>query len=194
MTQYDAGPGDWSDREWESPDWEPQSHTKRRRVALPPWALLAILAAVIILVCVGLIMAVRAIRGGGDSGTPTAVATATAEIAPTATISIIVPTTVIPQTTPTVVLPTESATEPAPPAEIGSGATVMVKGTGGTGLNLRSRPTTQSRRVATAKEGTELTVLEGPETGEGYVWWKLRTPDGAEGWGAGQWLVLKPEP
>lgn len=191
MTQYDAGPGDWSDREWESPEWESKPHTKRRRLALPPWALLVVLVAVIILVCVGLILVVRAIRGGGERATPTAEATATTEMAPTATAAIIVPTTAVPRTTPTVVLPTESATEPPPPAELGPGATVVVKGTGGTGLNLRNRPTTQSRRVATVREGTELTVVEGPETGEGYEWWKLRTPDGTEGWGAGEWLELK---
>jgi hypothetical protein len=44
-----------------------------------------------------------------------------------------------------------------------------------------------------AREGTVLTVLEGPTDADGYVWWKVRTPDGDEGWGADNWLVLKTE-
>jgi LPS O-antigen subunit length determinant protein (WzzB/FepE family) len=54
MTQYDAGPGDWSDREWEEPDRKRKPHTTRRRLVLPPWALLAILVGVVIVLCVAL--------------------------------------------------------------------------------------------------------------------------------------------
>lgn len=195
MTQYDAGPGDWSDREWEAPDHKSEPHAKRRRLVLPPWALLALAAGAVILLCVGLVLIVGAIRGGDDEGTPTPAATAALEILPTATVSLTVPTAIIIEMTPTVVLPTVSPTEPPPPApaEVGPGAVVVVRGTGGTGLNLRAQPTTQSRRVATLKEGTELTVLDGPEEAGGYVWWQLQTADGTEGWGADRWLVLKPE-
>jgi hypothetical protein len=38
-----------------------------------------------------------------------------------------------------------------------------------------------------------LTVVEGPEEADGYVWWKLRTPGGEEGWGAARWLALQEE-
>jgi uncharacterized protein YgiM (DUF1202 family) len=70
---------------------------------------------------------------------------------------------------------------------------VIVKGTGGYGLNLRAEPSTQARIAANASEGTELTVVDGPEEADGYAWWRVRTPDGKEGWGAARWLVLKTE-
>lgn len=191
MTQYDAGPGDRSDREWESPGKKSRPHARRRRVTLPPWALLAILIAIIILLCVGLILIVRAIQGGDDQETPTPTATATRTTQPTATW---VPTAIITQTpTATVVLPLERTPEPSPFTEIAPGATVVVQGTLGTGLNLRQQPTTEAQVVKGVKEGTELLVIEGPTEADGYVWWKLRTPDGSEGWGATNWLVLKTE-
>jgi hypothetical protein len=63
----------------------------------------------------------------------------------------------------------------------------------GAGLNLREQPTTYARIVDNAPEDTVLTVLEGPREADGYVWWKVRTPDGGEGWGAENWLVLQTE-
>jgi hypothetical protein len=105
------------------------------------------------------------------------------------------PTAIITQTpTATVVLPIGGTEKPTPATEIAPGITVVVEGTGGAGLNLRAEPTTSARRVTSVKEGTELTVLEGPEKTEDYVWWKLRTPDGKEGWGAARWLVLETQP
>jgi cytoskeletal protein RodZ len=191
MTQYDAGPGDLSDREWESPSKKNRSHARRRRVTLPPWALLAILIAIIILLCTSLILIVKALRSGGDQETPTPTATATRAIPPTATWT---PTTIITQTpTATVVLPIERTPESIPFTEIVPGATVVVQGTAGAGLNLRQQPTTSARVVDSIKEGTELLVIEGPSESDGYVWWKLRAPDGTEGWGATNWLTLKTE-
>lgn len=190
MTQYDAGPGDWSDREWEMDDPKAKPQARRPRVKLPPWAWLAILVGIIILLCVGLVLIVQAIRGGGEDETPTPVATET--LAPTATEAPLAPTEVITQTpTPTVELPIGEATEPPAVTEMGPGATVVVQNTLGAGLNLRAEPSTGARLVTNVKEGAKLTVLEGPEEGNGYVWWKLQTGDGQEGWGAEDWLVLK---
>jgi hypothetical protein len=191
MTQYDAGPGDWSDREWEDPDKKPQPHAKRRRVALPPWALLAILVGIVIILCVSLVLVVRALRKGGDRATPPPVATASAAVPPTATRRPGSTTAGTP--TATVVLPIEGTVLPTPFTEIAVGATVVVKGTQGTGLNLRQQPTTYAKILASAKEGAELTVMEGPKESDGFVWWRLRTSDGKEGWGAGEWLALKTE-
>jgi uncharacterized protein YgiM (DUF1202 family) len=81
--------------------------------------------------------------------------------------------------------------EPPAPTEIAPGASVVVKGTRGAGLNIREEPSRQARIVVSAKDGDELTVLDGPEEAGGYVWWKLRTQDGKEGWGASEWLALK---
>lgn len=192
MTQYDAGPGDWSDRPWEDPEKKPQPHARRRKVSLPPWALLAILAAIIIVLCVSLVLIVRAIRRGGEDKTATPLPSATATARQTAVIPL--PTTPSADLTPptaTVVLPIEGTAEPTPFTEIAPGATVVVKGTGGAGLNLRQQPSTGARLVGSYNEGAELTVLDGPEEANGYVWWQLRAKDGKEGWGAANWLVLK---
>ncbi len=195
MTQYDAGPGDWSDREWEREEPEPKPQARRPGVRLPPWALLAILVGVIILLCVGLVLIVQAIRGGGDEeATPTATLTPTREVAPTATEASVAPTEVLTQTpTATVELPIGEATEPPVFTEIAPGATVVVQGTLGAGLNLRAEPSTGARLVTNVKEGATLTVLKGPEEGDGYVWWKLQAPGGQEGWGAANWLILTAE-
>jgi hypothetical protein len=192
MTQYDAGPGEWSDREWESPDRKQMPHAKRRGPILPAWALLAVVVGIVILVCVGLVLLVRAIAGGGADETPVPSATTALQAVPTATWT---PSALLIQTTtPTVVLPIGSTTPPGPFTEIAPGATVIVQGTGNAGLNLRAQPTTKAAIVITVKEGNSLVVVEGPQEADGLVWWKLRTADGKEGWGAAKYLALKTTP
>ena len=192
MTQYDAGPGEWSDREWESPDRKPVRHAKRRGPILPGWALLAIVVGLVILLCVGLVLLVKAIQGGGADETPVPTATATRLAVPTATGT---PSgQPIQAATATVVLPIDSTTQPSSFTEITVGAPVIVQGTGNAGLNLRAQPTTGAAIVITVKEGNSLTVMEGPKEADGLVWWKLRTTDGKEGWGAAKYLVLKTTP
>jgi uncharacterized protein YgiM (DUF1202 family) len=189
MTQYDAGPGDWSDREWEEPDRKRKPHTTRRRLVLPPWALLAILVGVVIVLCVALVLFVRALKDGREEEPSVPAATFTVEPTPTDAsniLTVIVLTPLLPAE-PSIVL-TE---EPPAPTEIAPGASVVVKGTRGAGLNIREEPSRQARIVVSAKDGDELTVLDGPEEAGGYVWWKLRTQDGKEGWGASEWLALK---
>jgi Bacterial SH3 domain len=194
MTQYDAGPGDWSDREWEAPDWESQPHAKRRRVVLPPWALLAILAAMVILLCVGLVLIVRAIRGGGEKATPTPAPTATLELMPTEALPLTAPTAVLTQALPTMELPTEVATEAPPTSEVAPGAAVVVTGTGGAGLNLRAQPNRGSKLVVNVPDGTVLTVVDGPQEGSGFRWWKVQTKDGKVGWAVQAYLKLSTNP
>jgi hypothetical protein len=192
MTQYDAGPGDWSDREWEAPDKKQRPHATKPRFVLPPWALLASLIGIVILVGVGLVVIVRAMRDGGDQETgavpPTAVLE---ELAPTATVELIMPTDLdTGEATATVVIPTPE-TEAAGLAAIAQDAVVKVTGTGKAGLNLRNKATKSAGILGTMPEGTELTVVGGPKQADGLVWWKLRTADGKEGWGAADFLALK---
>jgi hypothetical protein len=153
--------------------------------------LLAIFIAIVILLCVGLILVVKAIRGNGDE-LPTPVPTFTAEVVPSATVSLITATFAVTPTS-TVVLSVGTAPATTSPTEIQPGALVVVTGTGGAGLRLRALATTDAEVVAVAREDSVLTVLEGPVEADEYVWWKLRTPDGDEGWGAANWLVLLTE-
>ena len=192
MTQYDAGPGDWSDREWEAPDKKQRPHATKPRLVLPPWALLASLIGIVILVGVGLVVIVRAMRDPGDQETgavpPSAVPE---ELVPTATVELIMPTDLdTADATATVVIPT-AMTEPASVDVIAQDATVTVQGTGKAGLNLRKKAAKSAGIIVTMPEGTELTVVGGPEQADGLVWWKLRTADGKEGWGAADYLALK---
>jgi len=189
--QYDAGPGDRSDRPWDDPDKKPKPQA-RRRVTLPPWALLAILVGVIILLCVGLVMIVQAIRRGGEEETPVPTFTSTAMMAATDTA---VPAGSTPTITPTATVDLPISTPEGTPsgAIIEPGVTVVVQGTQGAGLRLRSEPTTGSGIVTAVREGAVLTVVDGPEEADGFVWWKVRAPDGKEGWGAANWLVLQTE-
>jgi hypothetical protein len=191
MPQYDAGPGDWSDRDWEAPDHKPPTQAKRR-LTLPPWVLVTAAAVIAILSCIGLVLVVNHARQKGEAtatvevkAATQAVAFATAVLTPTATTEI--------TPTATAVLPI-SVTVTASPAvftEIAPGAQVVVGGTLGQGLNLRATPTTGGRLVGSAKDGAVLTVLEGPQEANGYTWWKVQTPDGKVGWAAGKFLTLK---
>jgi len=192
MVNYDAGPGDYNDPDWKEPGGDPGSEDNRPRVTLPLWVHLAVLIGIVILLCAGLVLIVRAIRGGSAGETRVAEVTEAAAVAPTITVPVLLPSATFEPPTPTVVLPTEPPLEPSQP-EIGPGATVVVKGTEQEGLHLRSEPSTQSKVVVTLKEGTAVTVLEGPEDASGFVWWRVETKAGKKGWGAADWLVLQTE-
>ena len=191
MPKYDAGPGEWSDREWESPDRKPVRQAKRRGPVLPGWALLAIVVGIVIVLCVGLVLLVKAIQHREPAAT--AIPTAAATLPPALTATLTPAAMVVVTPTATVVLPI-GATAQVTFTEIAIGAPVLVQGTGTAGLNLRAQPTTASAIVITVKEGNSLTVVDGPKEGDGLVWWKLRTADGKEGWGAAKYIVLKPNP
>ncbi|MCB9450462.1 MAG: tetratricopeptide repeat protein [Anaerolineaceae bacterium] len=72
---------------------------------------------------------------------------------------------------------TEQTLQPA--LEIGEQAIVN---TVGDTLNLRSGPGVAFDVVTQLARGTMVTVLEGPQSGGDFTWWKIRTEDGVEGW------------
>ncbi len=55
--------------------------------------------------------------------------------------------------------------------------------------NLRSTPTTSGSVLTTMGVGTTGTVLGGPRTANGYIWWQIRTSGGTTGWCIENWLV-----
>ncbi|MCC6894851.1 MAG: SH3 domain-containing protein [Anaerolineae bacterium] len=81
--------------------------------------------------------------------------------------------------------PAEPTTPPiAPPASsvltVGGEATVQT--TEGEVLNLRSGAGRDFGLLTTVRNGTVVTLLEGPTDAGGFLWWRVRLPDGTEGW------------
>ena len=94
------------------------------------------------------------------------------------------PTTVV-EPTPTQVQPTADVScQPAAPARLVVGQNARVA----SNLNLRSSPEIGSNLMRVNPVGTELKVLEGPQCvahqGSAYLWWKVESPDGTQGWSA----------
>lgn len=50
------------------------------------------------------------------------------------------------------------------------------------GLNVRTEASTSADVLVQLSGGTLLTILEGPLSAEDFIWWKVRTADGLEGW------------
>ena len=55
-------------------------------------------------------------------------------------------------------------------------------------LNFRSAPGTSASIIAQLPAGTTGTILAGPQTASGYLWYQFRTSGGTTGWGAQDWL------
>ncbi|MXY93651.1 MAG: SH3 domain-containing protein [Caldilineaceae bacterium SB0664_bin_27] len=96
---------------------------------------------------------------------PTPTAPSTAPPSPTQTS--------IPSPTPTVAVRN--------PLTIGEPARITVPG----GLNVREQPTIRSPAVTLLAQDKRITVLEGPVSSDGYIWWKVDDNQGTVGWVAG---------
>jgi len=64
---------------------------------------------------------------------------------------------------------------------IGEHARLTVVG----GLNVREQPTVTSPPIALLAQGKRITVLEGPVSSDGYIWWRVDDNQGTVGWVAG---------
>lgn len=62
------------------------------------------------------------------------------------------------------------------------GGAAVINTTEGDTLRVRSGPGLSFSVVANLNAGVRVTLLEGPRSAEGYVWWRVRTPAGQEGW------------
>ena len=67
------------------------------------------------------------------------------------------------------------------------GAYVRVVDTGETGLRMRSGPGLSHATMATLQDGDVLTVIGGPQSGDGFAWWQLER-NSTVGWCASDWL------
>ncbi len=103
-------------------------------------------------------------------------------------------TTATPATSPTrppgtgTASPDAGTTTPGPGLRIGDGATVQ--GTGSC-LNVRPSPGQSNTPVACLNDGTDLTVIGGPQASGGITWWQVRSGT-VEGWAAEEFIRRKP--
>lgn len=70
------------------------------------------------------------------------------------------------------------------------GTVVEVYDTGSTGLSVRPQPGTGGYLNFVAQEGERFTIIDGPDSRNNYIWWKLESPNDPErnGWAAGDFL------
>ena len=74
--------------------------------------------------------------------------------------------------------------------EIGVGAPVI---TNTDTVNLRGEPTTEGELIEQLGEGTELTVIGGPEEADDFTWWQVTVDESdgeVEGWLAADFIDL----
>lgn len=79
-----------------------------------------------------------------------------------------------------------SRPSPTPSVPLAVGMRVVVS-TGGGRLNLRVEPGTNADIVTPLENGTELTIIGGPQAAGGFTWWEVEGAAG-RGWTAGQYL------
>jgi hypothetical protein len=83
---------------------------------------------------------------------------------------------------PAAAAPAVSTPAPGAPVVLSVGISARVSTTEGDQLNIRSGPGRTFTRIATANNGTTVTILEGPIAADGFNWWRIRLPSGVEGW------------
>lgn len=112
-------------------------------------------------------------------GPQTAVSVPSAQRTPTARA---IPATALP--TPTPPRPTSTPVPDLPQK-------MAVGNTGGEGVFLRKTPHLDDR-IRPWVEGTQMEILGMPEDSDGLKWFKVRAPDGVEGYIPDQYLVNQP--
>ncbi|HMQ31984.1 MAG TPA: hypothetical protein PKD53_14740, partial [Chloroflexaceae bacterium] len=79
-------------------------------------------------------------------------------------------------------------------AELAAGCPAWVTRAGGLQLRMRSAPAIAADNiVARLPIGTEMTLEEGPQSADGFSWWRVTTEGGSSGWVAGENLVTQPD-
>jgi hypothetical protein len=210
MTHDQQSDDNW---EWESPERRRPRRLEEEETAevgFPVvWVLIGGLAGLLTIGLIGL--GVVQIINKRAAPTPTPSSLPTLALPPTETVVLVevetptsAPVTLTPAPPPTaeVVEPTPTP-EPIAPTEIQVGGYVQIVNTEGAGLSLRAGPGTTNARLVVAEAEAILPVIAGPkedeqgevnEAGNVYLWWYLRSTDGTEGWGRGDFLAPSPPP
>lgn len=79
-------------------------------------------------------------------------------------------------------LPGPGADDTTPGGVLAPGVEAIVNTTAGDTLNLRTGPGTLFDILERLSDGDRVTVLEGPLTVDPFVWWRVRSASGREGW------------
>ncbi len=81
---------------------------------------------------------------------------------------------------------TSSSASASSPGSAGGALAVghkaVVNTTQGDKLRMRSGPGASFAVIMLLDKGTIVTLLEGPRSANGLTWWRVRAPNGAEGW------------
>jgi len=77
--------------------------------------------------------------------------------------------------------PRSFASTPTPPGLYSGGMATVVTVHGFT-LSVRAAPDTNSQRLTTLPGGSVVEIIGGPQQSRPYVWWRVRTALGVEGW------------
>ncbi len=74
------------------------------------------------------------------------------------------------------------------------GATIVVKGTEGSGLTVRQGPGIDYTYIFVANEGEQFKVQDGPKEANGYTWWYIVDPNNADrfGWAVQNYMQVVP--
>lgn len=80
--------------------------------------------------------------------------------------------------------PGDVGNSPSAPAlgVLAAGGLATVNTTEGDQLNIRLGPGTGFDVMGRLGDGERVTLIEGPRSSDGFVWWKVRTATGIEGW------------
>jgi len=70
------------------------------------------------------------------------------------------------------------------------GSSIIVSTSANTSLNVRSSGTTGASIVGTQPTGATGQITTGPVQANGYTWWNVNYTNGADGWSAGNYLIL----
>lgn len=77
----------------------------------------------------------------------------------------------------------------ATPEALAVGAKAKVTNTGGSGLNMRSGPSTAQTRVKTLADGAVVEIVGGPQAGDKFMWYQVKDSSGTIGWVVEDFLV-----
>lgn len=170
----------------------PPSRLRRDGPAISLTGLGARIVATVLVIALGIIIIYVALRPSPEEALPAAPTIDTAQLEPDPAEPLVTFTPGATSTPPPIDEPTPAPADPAAPgapSALTVGSSAVVTGTNGLGVNLRASNSTGGAVLEILSDATPLTVVEGPTEAEEYIWWKVRTEGGVEGWVVEEYLA-----